>query len=145
MENIIKKQINLYIKLLSELDINDFELKEWVPNCIDCLKFAINNEQLLNEKIELYKDTLYTIDLLYSWIIGEETFAYIQLSHKFRNYYTPEKVGEALKTIVQRLKKINEIEKINNDLLISFTDSNNNFKSTSQIFNELSQKFEELI
>ena len=106
----IKRQIESYIKLLN-LTLSDnpkyFELSDWIPNCIECLQFSLDNEKLLIEKPNLYADTLSTISLLYSCIIENESWAYIELRQKFRNIATPEQMGKALKIICERLKEAN--------------------------------------
>ena len=104
MDIVVKKQINQYIKLLSKIS-SDYEYESWIPNCIKCLQFALDNEQLLNEKPELYQDTLSTLYLLYSWIVEEYGWAYIELREKFKTWYTPEETGKSLKNILEILNK----------------------------------------
>lgn len=141
MDAIAKEQINIYIKLLSEVLQDNYDFKEWIPNCIECLQFALDNEELLNEKPELYQDTLSTLSLLYSWIIDNAEWAYIVLRQKFRIIYSPEEVGSALKVLVNRLSKQKE-ELYTSDYLINFKDGDGNFKSVAQVFNELSEEWD---
>ena len=142
MDITIKEIINSYIEFLSKLTTN-YDSKEWIPNCIECLQFALDNEKLLAEKPELYQDTLSTLSLLYSWIIDNEEWAYIELRQKFRNYYSPEEVGKSLKQILTRLNNQRESHIYNSldNSLIDFKDINGNFKSVNQILTELSEQF----
>lgn len=110
MQEEIKQQVKSYIKLLN-ITLSDnpkhFELSDWIPNCIECLQFALDNEELLIEKPSLYADTLSTISLLYSWTVENESWAYIELRQKFRSIATPEQMGKALKIMCKRLKEAN--------------------------------------
>lgn len=143
----LKQKIDTYISLLNSYlseynnprKLDYHELRNWIPNCIECLEFALNNEELLKEKPNLYEDTLNTIGLLYSWIIEEKSWAYIALRQKFRKVCSAEEVGNAFKKLHTKIKE----EKENNmvcgeNKYVSFIDENGNLKSTVQIFKELS-------
>jgi hypothetical protein len=108
MQENIKQQIEAYIKLLN-ITLSDnpkhYELSDWIPNCIECLQFALDNEELLVEKPSLYADMLSTMSLLYSWIVEDESWAYIELRQKFRTVYTPKQMGNALKIMCERMKE----------------------------------------
>jgi hypothetical protein len=140
MDITIKEKISLYIDFLSYIlpTNNDYEV--WIPTCIECLQFALDNEKLLNEKPELYQDTLNTLYLLYSCIVKNEEWAYIELRQKFRKIYSPKEVGKALKEFSIRLSKKKE-ELYTNNCLIDFKDNNGDFKSVEQILSELSIQF----
>ena len=140
MDAVAKEQINIYIKLLSEVSQDNYDFKEWIPNCIECLQFALDNEELLSEKPELYQDTLSTLSLLYSWIIENAKWAYIILRQKFRTIYSPKEVGGALKDVANRLNKQKE-ELYTSDYLVNFKDGDGNLKSVEQIFTELSEQW----
>jgi hypothetical protein len=140
MDAVAKEQINIYIKLLSEVSQDNYDFKEWIPNCIECLQFALDNEELLSEKSELYQDTLSTLSLLYSWIIENAKWAYIILRQKFRTIYSPKEVGGALKDVANRLNKQKE-ELYTSDYLVNFKDGDGNLKSVEQIFTELSEQW----
>jgi hypothetical protein len=140
MDAVAKEQINIYIKLLSEVSQDNYDFKEWIPNCIECLQFALDNEELLSEKPELYQDTLSTLSLLYSWIIENAKWAYIVLRQKFRTIYSPKEVGGALKDVANRLNKQKE-ELYTSDYLVNFKDGDGNLKSVEQIFTELSEQW----
>lgn len=140
MDAVTKEQINIYIKLLSEVSQDNYDFREWIPNCIECLQFALGNEELLSEKPELYQDTLSTLSLLYSWIIENAKWAYIVLRQKFRTIYNPKEVGGALKEVVNRLNKQKE-ELYTSDYLVNFKDGDGNLKSVEQIFTELSEQW----
>lgn len=140
MDAVAKEQINIYIKLLSEVSQDNYDFKEWIPNCIECLQFALDNEELLSEKPELYQDTLSTLSLLYSWIIENAKWAYIVLRQKFRTIYSPKEVGGALKEVANRLNKQKE-ELYTSDYLVNFKDGDGNLKSVEQIFTELSEQW----
>lgn len=108
MQEDFKQQIGLYVKLLDDILADNpkhFELSDWIPNCIKCLQFALDNEELLIEKPNFYEDTLRTISLLYSWIVEGKGWAYIELSQKFRSIATPEQMGKALKIMCERMKE----------------------------------------
>jgi hypothetical protein len=143
MDITIKEKINLYIEFLSNIlpTNNDYEI--WIPTCIECLQFALDNEELLNEKPELYQDTLQTLYLLYSCIIKGEEWAYIELRQKFRKIYSPKEVGKALKEFSNRLSKQKE-GLYPSDCLIDFKDHNGNLKSVYQILSELSEQFKNI-
>jgi hypothetical protein len=143
MDIVVKKQINIFIDLLSKTSQDNYDFKEWIPNCIECLQFTLDNEELLNEKTGLYRDTLSTLSLLYSWIIEDKEWAYIELRQKFRKIYSPKEVGAALKEFVNRLNKQNEYLYADNSL-INFKDNDGNFKSLEQILSELSQQWKSL-
>lgn len=140
MDAVAKEQINIYIKLLSEVSQDNYDFKEWIPNCIECLQFALDNEELLSEKPELYQDTLSTLSLLYSWIIENAKWAYIVLRQKFRTIYSPKEVRGALKDVANRLNKQKE-ELYTSDYLVNFKDGDGNLKSVEQIFTELSEQW----
>lgn len=140
MDAVAKEQINIYIKLLSEVSQDNYDFREWIPNCIECLQFALDNEELLSEKPELYQDTLSTLSLLYSWIIENAKWAYIVLRQKFRTIYSPKEVGGALKEVANRLNKQKE-ELYTSDYLVNFKDGDGNLKSVEQIFTELSEQW----
>lgn len=147
MNNKVKEQITIFIDLLSDISSANYEYEIWIPTCIECLQFALDNEQLLNEKPQLYSDTLRTLDLLYKWIVEEKEWAYIELIEKFKKRYTPEEIGKSFKTILERMRRANENE-VNeankgNDF-VNFKDEEGNFKSTVQILKELSEQFKRL-
>ena len=140
MGNNVKSNIKQYINLLSEiLPINN-DFKAWIPNCIECLQFALDNKQLLMDEPSLYADTLSTLSLLYKWIFEEESWAYIKLYQKFRKVYSGQEIGVALKSLLSKLND-REIEKRENDYLVSFTDKEGNLKSFDKILYELSQQW----
>lgn len=141
MNNKIKEQIIAYIDLLSLISAANHEYEIWIPTCIECLQFALDNEQLLNEKPELYSDTLSTLSLLYKWIVEEKEWAYIELREKFKKRYSPEEVGKSFKVILERMNTIKENEANN---LANFKNEEGNFKSMMQILNELSEQFKML-
>ena len=74
----LKKQIQIYINILNGILEDNVdksksayhELRHWIPNCIECLQFAADNESLLEEKPSLLYDTIDTIDLLYGWLLS---------------------------------------------------------------------------
>lgn len=141
MTNEIKQFINNAIELLNATSKEDRDLQHWIPNCIECLQFAIDNEQLLFEKPSLYDDTIDTLNLLNSWVFEDSQYAYIILSKKFGKVYSPEEAGKSLKIISDRLKA--EHSKTDSNDLISYVDEDGNYKSTEQILNELSQVWNE--
>jgi len=108
-----KKQISLYINLLNKTlpentnTLEFHELNHWIPNCIECLQFALDNEELLKDKPSLFNDAVETIHLLYAWITNQSSgdYAYIILRKKFGKIYSPKEVGTALKKLVGRLKE----------------------------------------
>lgn len=122
MDIIVKKQINLYIELLSKISL-DYEYESWIPNCIECLQFALDNEQLLKEKPELYQDTLSTICLLYSWIVEERGWAYIELREKFKTWYMSEEAGKSLRHMLEIFNKQDENEESIDRELIDTTEN----------------------
>ena len=135
MTDEIRSQISNCIKLIDSQPKGDYELNSWIPTCIECLNFALNNEQLLNEKPELYKDTLSTLSLLYSWIVENKEWAYIELRQKFRRVSTPEEVGNAFKLLFDKFnKKKNQTTQIATE----FRENNGYYKSTYRVLNELS-------
>lgn len=143
----LKEQISIYIEILSKISSNNHEFEIWIPTCIECLQFALDNEQLLNEKPELYSDTLRSLNLLYKWIVEEKEWAYIELREKFKKRYTPEEVGNSFKIILERMRsanenEVNEANKVND--FVNFKDEEGNFKSTVQILSELSEQFKRL-
>ena len=87
----IKNILNSFIKLLSETPQKDSPFETWIPNCIECLQFALDNEQLLIDKPSLYEDTLSTIYLLREWIFEDSKYAYLILERKFRKVCTEKK------------------------------------------------------
>ena len=82
-------------------------MNHWIPNCIECLQFALDNEELLKDKPSLFNDAVETVHLLYTWITNQPSgdYAYIILRKKFGRIYSPEEVGKALKKLVGRLKE----------------------------------------
>ena len=42
MKNEVKEKIGRYIEFLSGISHDNIEFKEWVPNCIKCLQFALD-------------------------------------------------------------------------------------------------------
>lgn len=144
MEIDIKNNIEQYIVLLSDVLKTDnklakIEYETWIPNCIECLKFALDNEQLLIDKPNLYKDNLTTLSLLYNWIFEEKSWAYIELYQKFRKIYTGKECGEAFKILFNRMSK-SEIKPLESSS-INYTNSEGKIKSLSQILNDLSQQW----
>ena len=144
MNDKIKEQITVFIELLSLALPSNYEYGVWIPTCIECLQFALDNEQLLNEKPELYSDTLSTLNLLYLWIIEEKEWAYIELREKFKKRYSPEETGKALKTIADRMNNESMDSISNENNIINFKDAEGNFKSTIKILEELSEQFKTL-
>ena len=145
MGNKIRQQIDLYVNLLSKIPLDHFEYSMWIPNCIECLQFVLDNEQLLKEKPELYHDTLSTLGLLYSWIIEEKEWVYIELREKFKTRYSPEETGKSLKLLVERLNKENTTQiKCSLKTLVNKVDIQNtdgSYKSLYQILNDLAEIF----
>lgn len=142
-----KQQINTYIKLLNILlseNTNHYELSDWIPNCIECLEFALNNGELLKEKPSLYEDTIRTINLLYLWIVEDKSYAYIELRQKFKTVGTSKEVGTALKKLIDRMKEENSVLCNTENVFVSFMDNDGNFKSTVQILKELSDMWNDL-
>lgn len=84
------------------------ELSDWVKNCITCLQFAIDNETILQEKPSLYEDTIRTFGLLYSWLIEDKEWAYIELRQKFRTIYNAKQTGEALRNLLNKMQQSKE-------------------------------------
>lgn len=145
MDNDIKNLLKQYIKLLSEtLETSDkltkIEFQAWIPNCIECLQFALDNEQLLIEKPSLYEDTLATLSLLYKWIFEETQWAYIELYRKFRTIYSGAEVGNALKALFNKLNE-NKIKEPENNCLVDYKDGGGNLKSVHQVCAELSEQW----
>ena len=113
MTDEFKQQISLYINLLNKTlpentnTLEFHELNHWIPNCIECLQFALDNEELLKDKPSLFNDTVETVHLLYAWITNQSSgdYAYIILRKKFGKIYSPEEVGKALSKLVERLKE----------------------------------------
>ena len=109
----LNKQIQIYINILNGIleDNTDksklqyHELRHWIPNCIECLQFAIDNEDLLEEKPSLLNDTVDTIYLLYGWLFEDKEFNYVILKKKFGKVYTHEEVGNAFKILAERLSE----------------------------------------
>jgi len=138
----IKQQINLYIEFLNSIlptdpkTSNDYELQNWIPNCIECLKFALDNDQLLKDKPSLYDDIISTLSLLYLWLVEGHEYAYIELSQKFKKICTPEEIGNAFKILSDRIKEANKEDETLRPDYISFKDNNGNFKSMEQILKE---------
>ena len=137
----IRNDIELYINLLSKTLDTDGDYQIWMPNCIECLQFALDNEQLLSEKPSLYDDTLHTLALLYSWIFKNDTFAYVLLKQKFRKIYSGKEIGNAFKLLFERMNTENTTQKQCDDLL-DFIDKNGEMKSLESIFGELNKQWE---
>ena len=112
MDNINKenfnKHISQYIEFLSNIPSKGNNLESWIPICVECLQFTLDNEQLLNENPKLYQDALRTLHLLDSFIVEKEEWAYIVLKQKFKKYHSPEKIARAFKEVLKRLKAENE-------------------------------------
>lgn len=142
MNDSIQERIRLYIDFLSDIlaTNNDFEI--WILNCIECLEFVLNNEEIL-EKPGLFQDLLLTLQLLDSWIIKNSEWAYIELERKFRKIYDSKEVGKSLSEILARLK--NQMEDSKESSLIKLKDKDGNFKSTQQILEELSNYWQEYV
>ena len=138
----IKQQVNLYIEFLNSIlpdnpkTISDYELLNWIPNCIECLHFALDNDQLLKDKPSLYNDTTSTLSLLYLWIVEGHEYAYIELSQKFKKICTPEEIGNAFKILSDRIKEANKEDETLRPDYVSFKDDNGNFKPIEQILKE---------
>ena len=143
MDTNVKNTIGLLIRLLSETPQKNSPFETWIPNCIECLQFALDNEQLLIDKPSLYEDALSTIYLLREWIFEDSKYAYLILERKFRKVCTAEEVGNAFKILNKRMQD-EANKKVDNNDFISFTDESGNFKSTSQILSELSSKWDSL-
>lgn len=151
-DKVLESQIQLCIGLLEiaipseSKSIADYELLDWIPNGIKCLQFALDNEVLLKEQPSLYQDTLGTISLIHAWVTDADNYSYIILRKKFQTTRTPEEVGNAFKSLLHKMQthnsKINDSEKVNN--LIDVIDEDGNFKSTYEVLNELSVKWNEI-
>ena len=108
-----KQQIQKYIDILSGIleDNADkskqryHELRHWIPNCIECLQFAVDNESSLEEKPSLLNDIIDTIKLLHGWLFEDRGYSYVILEKKFGKAYSPEEVGKTLKILYERLKE----------------------------------------
>ncbi len=142
----MEKIIDTYIKYLSKILPTNYEFESWIPNCIECLQFAIDNEQLLNEKPELYKDTMRTLQLLQSWIVEEKEWAYIELRQKFKKHYSPEEVGKALKHLLTKLQQNKCVEesqplehKLKNININLINCETQGYKTPYEVLNELSE------
>lgn len=138
--------ITNYIDFLSKMPLDHYEYSTWVPNCIECLQFAFDNEQLLEEKPELYHDTLSTLSLLHALLIEGKEWAYIELREKFKTRYSNEEVGKSLKLFAERLNKENTTKiKCSLKPLASKVDDIQNidgsYKSLYQILNDLAEMF----
>ena len=142
----MKKIIGNYIEFLSKILPTNYEFESWIPTCIECLQFAVDNEQLLNEKPELYQDTLSTLHLLYSWIIDDKGWAYIELREKFKKRYSPEEVGKALKCLLTKLQQNKCVEesqplehKLKNININLINCETQGYKTPYEVLNELSE------
>lgn len=143
IDKYIRRQIELAIELLSAITL-DCEYSAWVSNCIECLQFALNNEQLLIEKPELYRDTLHTLELLYLWMIDGKGWAYVNLREKFKTWYSPEQIGNSFRTILKKLENVNKNQELigfNTENSIELKSKNGDFKSMFQILKELSEEW----
>jgi len=103
-KNIMKSWIEILTCILDE-NINNYELTDWVKNCIDALQFALNNENIIEENINLYNDLINIINMLHSWIIEKEDYMYISLRQKFKSVYTAEQVGQSLKCMLNKIEQ----------------------------------------
>jgi hypothetical protein len=133
----VKQVIKPYIELLNQVLIDnpdDYEYKDWIPNCIECLEYAINTDKEIPK--EPYNDLLGTINLLYEYFVNSKEWAYIELSQKFKTIYSGEQIGKALKLFADRLKEVNKEDETKRPDYVSFKDDNGNFKSTAQILEE---------
>jgi hypothetical protein len=147
-QHIINSQIRSYIQLLdlylsNSKDVNKLqyiESRDWMQNCIECLNFALNNEKLLKAKPSLYVDTLETLNLLYSWIIEEKSWAYIALREKFKPIYTGKEIGNAFREIFNKIKTENKEATIEVRNSKRFFNNDGNFKSIAKILNEISDE-----
>lgn len=107
-----KAIINLYIETLNTFLLRNKEsddLECWIPNCIKCLQFAVDNESTINENISFYNDILNTLYLLKIWIFENCEYAYMILLNKYKTTFTPEEAGNAFKKILERMKGDNEL------------------------------------
>ena len=138
-----KQQIRLYINLLNKTlpentnTLEFHELNHWIPNCTECLQFALDNEKLLKDKPSLFNDTVETVHLLYEWITNQSSgdYAYIILRKKFGRIYSPGEVGVALKKLVGRLKETRD-EVVEYQEHIKYQG-----KNLKNVLDELSQKW----
>ena len=144
----VRQIIQQYIGLLDQVlpknpqTINDYELKDWIPNCIECLEWAIKTDKDIPE--QPYNDLLSTLYLLYECFVKSEEWAYIELRQKFKTIYSGEQIGRALKVFTERIKEANREDETKKTDYVSFTDTNGNFKSVEQILDECANKWNEL-
>jgi hypothetical protein len=139
IEDSVKEQIQASIKMLNvilEEKVNDYELSDWIPNCVQCLQFALDNEDILIEKPSLYQDTVSTLYLLSEWIVNNEWYAYIELREKFKTVFSGEQVGTSLKCILNRMQELKTLSE-EQKTIIPFTNPDGEFKSVEQILTEL--------
>ena len=151
-DKILESQIQLCISFLEiaipsePKSIADYELLDWIPNGIKCLQFALDNEVLLKEQPSLYQDTLETISLIHAWVTDADSYSYIILRKKFQTIHTPEEVGNAFKSLLDKMQthnsELNDSENVNH--LIDVRDEDGSFKSAYEVLNELSVKWNEI-
>ena len=113
------------------------ELNHWIPNCIECLQFALDNEDMLKDKPSLFNDIVKTVHLLYVWMTNQSSgdYAYIILRKKFGKIYSPKEVGIALKKFVGRLKETKD-EVVEYQEHIKYQE-----KNLKNVLDELSQQW----
>lgn len=141
IEDSVKEQIQVSIKMLNailEEKVNDYELSDWIPNCIQCLQFALDNEDILIEKPSLYQDTVSTLYLLSEWIVNNEWYAYIELREKFKTVFSGEEVGKSLKCLLNRMQELKTLSE--EPALADYPIyQDGKFKSVEQILTELGE------
>jgi len=139
IDEFVKERILASTKILNvilEENAKDYELSDWIPHCIECLQFALDNENVLIEKPSLYQDTLNTLYLISEWVVNNKWYAYIELREKFKSVFSGEQIGNSLKLILNRMGEA-KAENEEPEQIIPFTNPNGEFKSVEQILSEL--------
>jgi len=157
----LEKNIQICIELLNLAlpskpeSISDFELCDWIPNCIKFFEYWLNNEANLQENPKFYGDILGIISLIYRWVNGEDSYSYILLREQFKTIYSGAEAGRGLKKFADLLSavvgnkkesplnshEIEEAELSLRELGIKLSDSSEGWKSFDEILGELQLKW----
>jgi len=144
----LKKDIKICIELLNLAlpskpeTISDFELCDWIPNCIKLFEYWLNNEEKLEENPKFYGDMLGIISLIYRWVDSEDSYSYVLLREQFKTIYSGAEAGRGLKKFADLLSA--EIEEAKSSLRnpeVKLNNSSEGWKSFDEILGELQLKW----
>ena len=83
--------------------ISDHKTKDWINNLIKTFEYALDDSNNFPCEGSVYNDLLYTLELLYQWMVKGNEYVSVELYNKYRTVFTAGEIGKAMKVLCDRM------------------------------------------